>query len=41
MSVVHENHAYDIIKLNDTTFMSVPTGMMMNADTVRCQIFKL
>lgn len=38
--IFYQNHAYDIIKLNDTTFMSIPTGMM-DADTVKCQIFKL
>lgn len=39
--IFYQNHAYDIIKLNDTTFMSIPTGARMDADTVKCQIFKL
>lgn len=38
--IFYQNHAYDIIKLNDTTFMSIPTGRM-DVDTVKCQIFKL
>lgn len=38
--IFYQNHAYDIIKLNDTTFMSIPTGRM-DADTIKCQIFKL
>ena len=40
-NVIHSTHAYDIIKLNDTTYMSVPSGLTWDGDTMKCEMFKI
>lgn len=40
-NVIHKTHAYDIIKVNDTTLLAVPTGLTLDGDTLKCQKFRL
>ena len=40
--LIHSTHAYDVIQINDTIVMTVPTGYIGgSSDTVKCQMFKL
>ena len=36
-NIIHHTHAYDVIKVNDTTLLIVPTGLTWDGDTMRCQ----
>lgn len=40
-NIIHRTHAYDVLKLNDTTYMTVPTGLTWDGDTITPKIFYL
>ena len=40
-NVIHSTRAYDIIKVNDSTLLAVPTGLTLDGDTLKCQKIRI